>query len=161
MHLAVEIRPLERTDRDRLAAAFARLSPEARYHRFLGHKPELSAVELDNLTQLDYITRDAVVAVERRTGRLVGIARYAIQPRDRATADVAIAIADDWQGYRLGLALSRRLLCRAAGSGIQRLVGEVLDDNVRSRALLRKLGFHQRGRHGSVIEFALELQATE
>jgi RimJ/RimL family protein N-acetyltransferase len=86
-----------------------------------------------------------------------GIARYAIQPRDRSTADVAITIADDWQGRRLGLTLSRKLLCRAAGSGIPRLVGEVLHDNVRSCALLRELGFHQRGRRGDIIEFALEL----
>src|SRR5437660_548701 len=85
---ALEIRSLERTDRDGLAAAFERLSSESRYQRFLSAKPRLSAAELDNLTHLDHVTRDAVIAIERATGRLVGVARYALRPGAPATAEV-------------------------------------------------------------------------
>ncbi|MGZ6695235.1 MAG: N-acetyltransferase family protein [Solirubrobacteraceae bacterium] len=157
---ALEIRPIEDSDRDRLAAAFAALSPEARYQRFHGPKPRLSSKELDQLTQLDHVTRDAVVAIEPATGRLVGVARYAVWPADASTAEAAIVVADDWQGRGLGLALSTVLVCRAAARGFARLTATALHDNARSRALLRRLGFRPRSREGSVVEFALELGAT-
>jgi len=66
-------------------------------------------------------------------------------------------VADDWRRRGLGLALSRALVRRAAGSGIARLTGSAFDDNVASRALLRRLGFRASGRAGGVVEFALEL----
>src|SRR5436190_3119726 len=156
----LEFRPLESTDRERLAAAFARLSPQSRYQRFLTPKPKLLAGELDELTQLDHVTRDAVVAVERGTDRLVGVARYGSHPGDDSAADVAVTIADDWQGRGLGLKLTCMLLDRAARHGIARVTATVLDGNARSRSLLRRLGFRARRRDGNVLEFGLELRPT-
>src|SRR5437868_14272026 len=89
----LEFRPLESTDRERLAAAFARLSPQSRYQRFLTPKPKLLAGELDGLTQLDHVTRDAVVAVGRGTDRLLGVVRFARHPGDDWPADVAVTTA--------------------------------------------------------------------
>src|SRR4051794_2330251 len=125
----LEVRPLEPGDRDSVAAAFAQLSAETRYQRFLGPKPSLSPSELDRMTQLDHLTRDALGAFDPGTGRLIGVARYAVNADDRTTADVAIVVADDWQGRGLGTALMRALVRRAAASGVARLGGMVLADN--------------------------------
>jgi acetyltransferase len=151
------IRPIEAADRALLAAFFDGLSEQTRYQRFLGPKPQLSPVELDRLTQLDHISRDALGAFEPGGGRLVAVARYAVHVRDRSSADIAITVADEWQGLGLGTALGRALVRRAAASGIARLTASVLSDNMRSRALMRRLGFRARGRDGAVIEFAREL----
>src|SRR3954468_19694365 len=73
----LEVLPLRPADRDRLADLFDRLSERSRHHRFLGPKSHLSEAELDRLTRLDHITRDAVAARERASGDIVGVARYA------------------------------------------------------------------------------------
>src|SRR4051812_2589245 len=148
----LEIRPLRSADRALIAAAFARLSPASRHQRFHGAKPALSAADLDALTRVDYISRDAIVAVDRKTGRLVGVARYVVDPSNRSEAELALVVADEWQGRGLGLRLSRTILCRAGGTGIGRLTAAVLHDNVRTLALLRKLGFQARSSQAGVIE---------
>jgi RimJ/RimL family protein N-acetyltransferase len=157
VYRALEIRPLEPGDRSGLAAAFDRLSADSRHQRFLGPKPRLTEAELDALTLLDHINRDAVVAVERATGRLVAVARYAVHADDPDAADVAVTVADDWRRLGLGFALSRAVVRRAAASGIARLTGSAFHDNAASRGLMRKLGFRLCGRAGSVIDFALDL----
>lgn len=157
MTALLQIRPLGPHDREPLADAFAGLSEESRYRRFLGPKKELTAAELRELTELDHLDRDALGAFERGTGRLVGVARYATHPHDHTSAEIAITVADDWQGLGLGTRLARALVHRAQSSGIQRLTGTTLADNLASRALLRRLGFRARGRDGHLIEFGLEL----
>jgi acetyltransferase len=151
------IRPIEAADRARLAEFFDGLSEQTRYQRFLGPKPRLSPAELDRFTQLDHISHDALGAFEPAGGRLVAVARYAVHARDRASADMAITVADEWQGQGLGTALGRAVVRRAAASGIARLTATVLADNMRSLALLQRLGFRARGRDGAVIEFARDV----
>ena len=153
----LEIRPLRACDRERRAAAFERRSDRSRHDRFLGPKPRLSDAELDQLTDLDHISRDAVAAVERGSGEIVGVARYAVSDTSPAAADIAVVIVDDWQGRGLGLALTRLLVWRAATTGFTRLIANVLEDNTRSQSLLRKLGFALRGSDGDVLEYALDL----
>src|SRR3954464_3754286 len=132
------VRPLERGDRTGLAAAFDRLSAQSRYERFLGPKPRLSPRELDELTDLDRVHRDAVAAFDPATGELVGVARYATYRGDPCTADIAVTVADGWQGQGLGTMLACAIVERAAGNGICRLVGTALAGNARSLALLRR-----------------------
>ena len=64
----LRLRPLGCADRDRLAALFARLSPESRYRRFLSPKPALTARELVYLTDIDRFRHEAVAAVDPRDG---------------------------------------------------------------------------------------------
>ena|SRR5947209_5029478 len=136
---ALEIREVDAADRERLVAS-------------------LPAAELDGLTRLNYVTRDAIVAVDRATGRFVGLARYATRPLEGSTADVAVTVADEWQGRGLGTTMSRTLLWRAAGSGIARVTAAVgVVEDAPSRALVSKFGFRPRRRDGNVVEFELEL----
>ena len=157
MTALLHVRPLGPADRAPLADAFARLSDESRYRRFLGPKPRLTDRELSALTELDYLDRDALGAFERASGRLVGVARYAVHPADRSSADIAVTVADDWQGHGLGTALARAIVHRAESSGIARLTGTTFADNLACRAMLRRLGFRARQRDGAIITFGLEL----
>ena len=153
----VIFRPIRRDDRAALAAAFHRLSAKSRERRFLGPKPRLTAGELDYFTRLDHVTHEAIVAMDRR-GRMVGVARYATWPDERAIADLAVTVADDWHGRGLGTALARRVMEAARGNHIAVLTASTLWDNEPARRLLRGLGFRPVGREHGVIELRLELR---
>ena len=64
-------------------------------------------------------------------------------------AEIAITIADSWQGRGLGSALLRRLVQRAREENITRFTADIMADNRAMLALIRKLGptevMHQDG----------------
>jgi RimJ/RimL family protein N-acetyltransferase len=156
----IQIRPLEPSDRSRLAALFKRLSPESRRRRFLGSKPELSERELRYFTEIDHHWHEALAAVDRRDGSIVGIARY-VGLADRPTAaDVAVAVADEVQRRGIGTTLARCLIARARVNGFDVLTASTLWENRPARVLLRRHGFHARGSEGNVIELELDLWAS-
>ncbi|HET9738815.1 MAG TPA: GNAT family N-acetyltransferase [Solirubrobacteraceae bacterium] len=151
------IRPIRAGDSARVAAAFDGFSDRTRYLRFLGPKPRLSAAELRYFTDVDQRRHVALAAVDS-DGAFVGIARYAMAPGDEETADVAVVVADDWQGRGVGTLLMRELVARAAANGIPRLTGTTLHDNPGARALLRRVGFRTSSIGGGLIELELELR---
>src|SRR5215217_5973473 len=137
----LHVRPIRPSDREALATAFARLSPESRRRRFLGPKPALSEAELRRLTEIDHRSHEALVAIDVESGRGVAVARFAAYAREPERSEFAITVADDWQGRGIGGALSRRLLIRAREEGVRALEASVLADNHSARALLSGLGF--------------------
>lgn len=153
----LRIRPITAADSARVAAAFAGLSDRTRYQRFLTPKPRLSSAELRYLTDVDQRRHVALAAVDPADGAFVGIARYATEPGDAETADVAVVIADAWQGRGVGTRLMRELVARAADNGIARLTATTLHDNSAARQLLRRVGFSTRSASGGLAELALEL----
>jgi RimJ/RimL family protein N-acetyltransferase len=156
---ALQIRAITAEDSARVADAFAGFSDRTRYLRFLGPKPRLSAAELRYLTDVDQHTHVALAAVDPHDGSFVGIARYATEAGETESADVAVVIADVWQGAGVGTLLMRELVARAAANGIARLTGTTLHDNPAARALLRRVGFRTRSIGGGLIELELELRA--
>jgi RimJ/RimL family protein N-acetyltransferase len=153
----IRIRPLEPSDRPGVAALFKRLSQESRRQRFLVPKPALSNRELTYLTIVDHRWHEALAAIDRRDGSIVGVARYARVPERRDAADGAIAVADEHQGRGIGSVLVRCLIARARVNGFSVLTATTLWENRRARALLRGLGFQACGSSGGAIELELEL----
>ena len=151
------IRSIQAGDSARLAAAFDGFSDRTRYLRFLGPKPRLTAAELRYLTDVDQHRHVALAAVGP-TGAFVGIARYAMAPGDEDTADVAVVVADEWQGRGVGTQLMRELVARAAANGIPKLTATTLHENPGARALLRRVGFRTASIGGGDVELELELQ---
>lgn len=149
-----EVRPLTRADRDRLAAAFGRMSERSRLRRFLGPKPKLSGPELTYLTDVDHVTHEALAAVDPDDGAIVGVARYAMEPDAPGTADMALFVVDAWQGQGIGTTLGSRLVTRADANGIARLTATTFADNRAARAVMRKLGFTTVGIGAGVVELA-------
>lgn len=153
----IGIRPLEPSDRAGVAALFKRLSPESRRQRFLGPKPRLSDRELTYLTTVDHRWHEALAAVDRRDGSIVGVARYVRVPERPDAADGAIAVADEHHGRGIGTALLRCLIARARVNRFSILTATTLWENRPARALLRGAGFQARGSSGAVIDLELEL----
>jgi L-amino acid N-acyltransferase YncA len=66
-------------------------------------------------------------------------------------------VCDRWQGRGLGTALLARLIERAREEGHLALHADVLAENTRSIAMLRRAGFVSRSRTGFLRELELVL----
>lgn len=131
-------------DKPILEQGFNRLSAESRYARFLGMKSSLTEDELRYLTELDHEIHFALGAVREDgdgSGNPVGlgIARFIRLPDHHATAEAAVAVADEAQGKGLGKLLFLRLCAAAAERGIERFRCEVLGSNNSMAALIAKI----------------------
>jgi RimJ/RimL family protein N-acetyltransferase len=154
---SVGVRPLERRDRDGLAAAVSRLSDETRYLRFAAPKPHLTEQELDFLVDVDHHSREALLALDPNTRRGVAVVRYVEVAGEPGVVEIAATVADDWQGLGLGRALLARLVLRAREEGFSTLRATVLATNRRSIAMLLRAGFAPHAGGGTLREYELTL----
>ena len=157
----VLVRQVHRTDASLLADGFARLSERSRRMRFLGKKDELTAAELRYYANVDHHDHEALIALDPASGRGVGVARYVRDADDPQAAEIALTIADDWQGRGLGTELLARLSHRGRQEGICRFTGVVSQDNVPMGMLLRSVGAVETGRSFGTVEYDIALVRTE
>ena len=153
----VLIRPITPADTGLVAEIFAGLSPESRRLRFLTAKDELRPAELRYLTDVDHYDHEAIAALDAGTGRSAGIARYIRDRSDPATAELAVAVVDGWQGRGLGTELVDQLAQRARGAGIGRFVALTAGANVAMGLLLRRMGGRVIAREYGTLEYELPL----
>jgi protein lysine acetyltransferase len=151
------LRPIGSDDRDRVAALFARLSPESRYRRFLSPKRELTARELTFFTDIDHLNHEAIAAVDERDDSIVGVARYVCETGRADVAELAIEVADAFQGMGIGTALTSLTIQHAHANGLTSLTATTLWENRAARRLLRNHGFRARRSRGGEIEHELKL----
>jgi RimJ/RimL family protein N-acetyltransferase len=151
-------RALEPTDRWAIEEVFAGLGEHSRYTRFGGAKPRLSDNELRYLTEVDHHDHEALLAIDEQSGRPVAVARFVRDPADPTTAELALAVTDEWQGRALGTRLSQLLACRARAERIERFRADVLQSNGRAIALVKRLGEVVRYAFaGGSLELVVEL----
>jgi GNAT superfamily N-acetyltransferase len=152
----VEVRPLERSDREVLDRTVMRLSDRTRYLRFAAAKPRLTARELDFLVDVDHHDHEALLAIDPATGRGIAVVRYV--RAEPGVVEVAATVADDWQGRGLGGALLAMLARRAREEGHRVMRASVLAANDPSISMLRKNGFAIRARaSGGLLEYERSL----
>jgi acetyltransferase len=84
------------------------------------------------------------IAVDGRHPVCVGEARYALGDGPAGEREFALVVADEWQGVGLGSELLRQLGHRAALQGVERLVGDVMRDNLPMIELARRHGYAVR-----------------
>lgn len=141
----LRVQPVGPGDRERLRQGFARLSPRSRYLRFRRPVTALAEAQLARLTETD--GRDHVawgaIAVEEPGSPGIGVARFVRRLDDPRTADLALAVVDDWQRRGVGRVLVETLLLAALESGVERLAARVLVENTGARRLLERLGARQ------------------
>jgi ribosomal protein S18 acetylase RimI-like enzyme len=129
------VRPLRRGDVATVLAVFERLGEESRRTRFNGPKPCLSPAELEQLAAVDH-SHHALVAYVVGDPQPIAIARLA--RTDRASAEVAFAVADSYQHRGIGSALAAELIADARAAGITEITALASNDNPAVLALLRR-----------------------
>jgi RimJ/RimL family protein N-acetyltransferase len=155
------LRPIGSDDRDRVAALFDRLSSESRYQRFLFPKRELTSRELTFFTDIDHLNHEAIAAVDERDDSIVGVARYVRDAGRAGVAELAIEVADAFQGMGIGTALISRAIQHARAGGLTSLTATTLWANHAARGLLRHHGFRARRSHGHELEHELKLERPQ
>lgn len=144
----IVIRPVEPTDAEQLKAGFERLGAVSRYRRFLTEIDHLSPRQLSYLTRVDHTTHEALGALDAATGEGIGVARYQRDPDDARLAEIAVTVADTWQGRGVGSALLERLCARARAVGIERITARMLVGNDAAHRLIARaadITHEQRG----------------
>jgi acetyltransferase len=139
---AITIRPIRPEDA-RIEQEFVRnLSDESRYFRFMDTLRELSPRMLAELTQVDYDSHMALIAVAVIDGREteIAVARYVVAD-DGRSCEFAIVVADAWQRRGVATALMEALMQAARRRGLALMYGEVLASNHRMLHFVRRLGF--------------------
>ena len=156
------IRPIRPDDKGMLEQGLHNLSETSVQRRFLTPKPSFSRSELRYLTEVDGRNHVALVA-ERPNApvrALIGVARYVRLPDDPEAAEVAVVVADHWQGRGLGTLLVDELAPRARARGVRRFTATMASDNAPAHRLFEKLARHaEEHRHGAVTDVVTDLAA--
>jgi RimJ/RimL family protein N-acetyltransferase len=147
----VRIRPIHDSDAYELKRAFALMSEESQYSRFLTGTPRLTDSQATYFTAIDHVGHEAYVAHSPDDETyIIGVARfvrYASAPED---AELAITVADSWHGRGLATALLRVLTERAVAVGVRRFRAEMMADNEAVLSLLRSAGMTDETVSGEV-----------
>jgi acetyltransferase len=88
------------------------------------------------------------------------LTRARIQDPESFEAEFAILVRSDLKGHGLGKALLSKLMDYCKARGIQRLVGEVLTDNVRMLHLAQECGFHAEYLGSGTVRVSIDLQGS-
>lgn len=150
--LRVLVRPIRREDAPRLREGFRMLSQLARRRRFLDHVDDLTEDQLAAFTSTDDVNHVAwgALNLEKPQDPGIGIARYVRLADDPKAADVAIVIADEYQGRGTGFVLQACLHLTAHRAGIRTLFYDVLSDNERVIKHLKLMGAEHAGRADNI-----------
>jgi GNAT superfamily N-acetyltransferase len=152
----VWLRLLQPGDSELIRVFFRRLSSETVYRRFLSPVTALNDALLKRLVDIDHCDREALIALDDQG--IVGVARYGTGPGE--SHDVAVVVADDWQGRGLGTLLIRRLAHIARLRGIATFHATMLGDNIRAQSLVRALSTRTSMRfEGGYMEAEIPLRS--
>jgi RimJ/RimL family protein N-acetyltransferase len=134
----VAIRPLRESEVAPVLEVFAGMSADSRRMRFLTAVPVMTDSMLQRLTAVDHDRHGCWVATV--DGVAVGLGRY-VRMTDRPdVAEIALDVADRYQGRGLGRLLLQVVGAAAADVGVTSLYWVMDPDNVRVRHLAVPLG---------------------
>jgi RimJ/RimL family protein N-acetyltransferase len=156
------LRAVVGTDRQLLQDMYAALSQVSRRGRFLAAPRRLSEPTLDHLVddvdQVDHVAILLLAPAGHPDEAPVGVGRMIRYAGDPATADIALTVADDWQGQGVGSALARALVAHRP-AGVTRLVTVVAAENRASLATLARLGAIEQVLTDGVYDVTVTLPA--
>jgi GNAT superfamily N-acetyltransferase len=155
----VILRQLTPDDKELVRGAFARLSEESRWRRFMSNAEELTDEDLAYLTDVDHRRHEAIAGIEPASGEMLGVGRWVRKPGRRDVAELAVAVIDDWQGRGLGSQLVAALNDRARAEGIRRYEAVVSVDNVQVMEALERNGAtrQEAGADPEAVEFVADV----
>jgi acetyltransferase len=152
----VTLRPIRPEDEPAWHDMLASCSEETIHQRFRAMFRRTTHEMAARYCFIDYDRELAIVAeLEDAAGRrrLAGVARLVADP-DRRRAELAVLVADPWQGRGLGLTLTEFTLDVARRWGVESVFAETTPDNGRMIAVLERHGFAITSLHDEQIVLA-------
>jgi acetyltransferase len=132
----IRVRPVRPADAEAIQEFVRALSDASRRLRFFAPIREFAPAALARLTE-STSRCDRVLLAEAHDGKkwcMVALAQYALGD-DVGTRDLALVVADAWQGRGIGRALMGMLIQSAHDARCARVVADVLRDNEAMLAL--------------------------
>lgn len=156
----VLLRPMKHTDDKLWVELYNSLSAMSKYYRFFTSHRQPTPEMINQYVHIDYVNNFAIVAILTEQGkeRMLGVARYVLDPPPDS-AELAVAIADDWQGKGLGTKMLMHLLQIMIRRKIKRVHGDIFLENRKMMQLMHESGFKLIDKDDSfgVRHFVLEL----
>jgi GNAT superfamily N-acetyltransferase len=159
----IRIRPVLASDEQALLDFYAALSDDSRHARFLGCARGLDPRVAHNLC-CGFGVGEAGFVAERVTPDRQQIVGHVCLTRAGAnTLEIGIAVADSYQGHKLGHRLFADALTWAELNRIDQLVAIAYSDNWRVLRLLRESGHatHVRDAGAGVSTISIDLNDKE
>jgi acyl-CoA synthetase (NDP forming)/GNAT superfamily N-acetyltransferase len=152
------VRPIVPNDAEGIRRFHAGQSAESIYLRFFAPLKTLSDKDVARFTQVDYVSRVALVATIR--GDIIGIARF--DRLEGSTAEVAFHISDAHQGRGVGSVLLEHLAAIAQERGVTKFVADVLPQNRKMIQVFTDAGYEVDYHFDDgVIAVAFTIEPTE
>jgi len=136
----VLVRPIRPEDEALYGPFFANVTERDLRLRFFAPVKDFSHTFVARFTQLDYARAMAFVAIEERSGEMLGVARLHANA-DYDTAEYAVLVRSDLKGRGLGWLLMQMIIDYARAEGLKTIEGQVLAENTEMLAMCRELGF--------------------
>jgi CRP-like cAMP-binding protein len=154
----LSLRPVLPGDAERFKSNGA-FSRETLYRRYQGSAP--TEARLAYLFEVDYVDHFVWVVTDGVDGPVIADARFIRDEDDLASAEVALTVADAYQGRGIGTLLLSALAVAARVDGIERFHGRVLSDNPPARALGDKVNARWEQEEPGVVTMTGEIPAPD
>jgi len=154
--MQVTIRAVRPDDKHAIADAFRELDERSIYLRFFSVKKELSPVELQKATEIDFDRTIALVTClqDETEEKIIGGGRYMAfgdtDPPDRA--EVSFLVEEEYHGLGIASITLKHLAEIARQKGIKQFLAEVLPENRGMLAVFSRSGFPYRQEHADGIK---------
>ena len=160
------LRPIRPEDEAQHMAFLTRLDPDDIRMRVFYSRRNIEHAELAHLVQINYEREMAFVAVAHEPDdasgpeQTLGVVRAVADPYNH-DAEFGIIIRSDLKGQGLGKLMMNKMIRYLRAHGTQRLIGTVIAENRRMRALAQSLGFVEgkTATDDALREIALDLQS--
>ena len=152
------LRPVLPGDAERFEVSGA-FSRQTLYRRYQGSAP--TEARLAYLFEVDYVDHFVWVVTDGVDGPVVADARFIRDEDDPGSAEVALTVADAYQGRGIGTLLLVALAVAARIDGIERFHAQVLSDNPTARALGDKVNARWEQEEPGVVTTTGQIPALD
>ena len=134
------VRPIRPEDEPLYGPFFAAVTDEDMRLRFFASVKQFSHTFIARFTQIDYARAMAFIAIDERTGAMLGVARLHANANYDA-GEYAVLVRSDLKGRGLGWLLMQTLIEYARAEGLTFIEGQVLRENTAMLGMCKDLGF--------------------
>jgi RimJ/RimL family protein N-acetyltransferase len=136
----VLLRPLTVADAALYPDFLTDVTPDDLRLRFFAAMRELSPETIDKLVHYDPARAMAFIAIEEKSGRMLGVVR--LHDEDGGAAgEFAILLRSHLKGHGLGWLMMRHMIAYAREHGLKTVRGQVLAENTTMIEMCGELGF--------------------
>ncbi len=155
----VLLRPIKPEDEPLWLEMFKNFSEQTIHHRFFNVIEETPHEVRVRYCNIDYDREIAIVAELPGDGqrKILGVVRLVIEP-DGKTGEIAIVVADSWQGLGLGSKMLDHMIEICKDKKLETIYGLLLSDNYLAINLMKKMGFITENLGDGTVKAALNLK---